>query len=219
MEIGCKLKRARNDTGLTQEQAAELLAVSRQTISNWENNKSYPDIISVIRMSDIYSVSLDHLLKEESAVKQTYQDFLEESTNTVRAKRSQSKIILLSAYFLVWSAAMLVFWFVRGQETAVLDVVFRWILLPLLLFAATATVAKCDFWGRANWLCVPAAALTFLTIPYTQWVQQADTAMFTFRFPNLPYMAVGAAIALCGLAAGMLWRRQAAKRTSSRKNQ
>ncbi|MBQ7137656.1 MAG: helix-turn-helix transcriptional regulator, partial [Clostridia bacterium] len=83
MEIGCKLKRARNEKGLTQEQAAELLAVSRQTISNWENNKSYPDIISVIRMSDIYAVSLDHLLKEEQDVKQTYQEFLEESTNTV----------------------------------------------------------------------------------------------------------------------------------------
>ena len=53
MEIGSKLKKARNDNGITQEQAAELLCVSRQTISNWENNKSYPDIISVIKMSDI----------------------------------------------------------------------------------------------------------------------------------------------------------------------
>ena len=87
MEIGCKLKRARNEKGLTQEQAAGLLNVSRQTISNWENNKSYPDIISVIRMSDIYAVSLDHLLKEEQDMKQTYQEFLEESTNTVKAKR------------------------------------------------------------------------------------------------------------------------------------
>lgn len=53
MEIGSKLKNARNENGLTQEQAAELLGVSRQTISNWENNKSYPDIISVIKMSDL----------------------------------------------------------------------------------------------------------------------------------------------------------------------
>ena len=65
MEIGSKLKKARNENGITQEQAAELLGVSRQTISNWENNKSYPDIISVIKMSDYYSVSLDHLLKED----------------------------------------------------------------------------------------------------------------------------------------------------------
>ena len=63
MEIGSKLKKARNEKGLTQEQTADALGVSRQTISNWENNKSYPDIISVKKMSEIYSISLDHLLK------------------------------------------------------------------------------------------------------------------------------------------------------------
>ena len=87
MEIGSKLKNARNEKGITQEQAAELLDVSRQTISNWENNKSYPDIISVIKMSDIYSVSLDHLLKEEKSMNQTYHEFLEESTNMGKAQR------------------------------------------------------------------------------------------------------------------------------------
>lgn len=206
MEIGCKLRNARNEKGLTQEQAAELLNVSRQTISNWENNRSYPDIISVIKMSDIYAVSLDHLLKEEKTMKQSYQEFLEESTNTVKAKRNLGKIILLSTCFIAWVAAMLVFWLSRGPETAVLDVAFRWILLPLLLFAATVTVARNNYWGRGNWLCVIAAAITFLTIPYTEWVQQADMATFTFRFPNLPYMAAGTVVSVCGLAAGTLWR-------------
>ena len=63
MEIGKKLKNARIEAGLTQEKAAEKIDVSRQTISNWENEKSYPDIISVIALSDLYSVSLDELLK------------------------------------------------------------------------------------------------------------------------------------------------------------
>lgn len=103
MEIGSKLKNARNDKGLTQEQAAEICGVSRQTISNWENNKSYPDIISVIKMSDAYSVSLDHLLKEERSMNETYQAFLEESTNTVKAKQRLEKIILYSTYFLFGS--------------------------------------------------------------------------------------------------------------------
>ena len=62
-------------------------------------------------------------------------------------------------------------------------------------------------------LCVIAAAITFLTIPSTAWVQMADTAAYTFRFPNFPYMAVGIAVAVCGLAAGTLWRKLAAKRT------
>ena len=63
MEIGKKLKDARLHSGLTQEKAAEELNVSRQTISNWENEKSYPDIISVIELSNLYSISLDDLLK------------------------------------------------------------------------------------------------------------------------------------------------------------
>ena len=50
-------------SGFTQEMVAEKINVSRQTISNWENEKSYPDIISVIELSSLYSISLDDLLK------------------------------------------------------------------------------------------------------------------------------------------------------------
>lgn len=64
MEIGKKLKEARMNAGLTQERVAETLFVSRQTVSNWENEKTYPDILSIIRLSDLYSISLDELLKD-----------------------------------------------------------------------------------------------------------------------------------------------------------
>lgn len=209
MEIGSKLKHARNEKGLTQEQSAELLGVSRQTISNWENSKSYPDIISVIKMSDVYSVSLDHLLKEENTMKQTYHAFLEESTNTVKAKRDLGKTILLSAYFITWMTAMIVFWLTKGPMTPALDVIFRWMLLPLLLLTATVTVAKQNYWGEGNWLCVAGAALTFLTVPYTEYAVQEELVTFAFRFPNLPYMAAGVVIALCGLLIGGAWRKKA----------
>lgn len=63
MNIGDKIKNAREENNLTQTQASENLMVSRQTISNWENGKSLPDILSVIRMSELYQISLDELLK------------------------------------------------------------------------------------------------------------------------------------------------------------
>lgn len=66
MEIGAKLKEARTKEGLTQEEVAEAIQVSRQTISNWENEKSYPDIVSVIKLSDLYNISLDKLLQTYS---------------------------------------------------------------------------------------------------------------------------------------------------------
>lgn len=89
MDIGKKLRDARNAAKLTQESAAESLGVSRQTVSNWETGKTYPDIVSVIRMSGLYSVSLDCLLKEEKTVSNdlNYLNYLEESTNVVKSRR------------------------------------------------------------------------------------------------------------------------------------
>ena len=209
MEIGSKLKNARNEKGITQEQAAELLGVSRQTISNWENNKSYPDIISVIKMSDIYSVSLDHLLKEEKSMNQTYQEFLEESTDTVKAKRNLGKTILLSAYFILWAAAMIIVWQTNGYTTLKFDIVFRWLILPLFLLVSTVSVAKNDYWGKGNWLSVIAAAITFLTVPYTEFAEELGTATFSFRFPNFGYMVIGVIVSLCGIGIGVYWKKKA----------
>lgn len=94
MEIGKKLKQARLGAGLTQEQAAERLFVSRQTISNWENEKTYPDIVSVVKLSDLYSISLDELLKGDAKML----EHLEESTDIVK---SNQKLILAAAMNIV----------------------------------------------------------------------------------------------------------------------
>ena len=61
--IADKIREARIGKKYTQEQAAEELKVSRQTVSNWENGKTLTDIVSVIRMSELYKVSLDELIK------------------------------------------------------------------------------------------------------------------------------------------------------------
>ena len=66
MQIGEKLKQKRNEAGFSQEVLAEKIGVSRQTVSNWENNRSYPDIGSVLALSDLYGISLDELLKEDT---------------------------------------------------------------------------------------------------------------------------------------------------------
>ena len=92
MEIGKKLKDARMRSGFTQESVAEKVNVSRQTISNWENEKSYPDIISVIELSNLYFISLDELLKGDEKM----MEHLEESTNVVKSTRKLIGVILLN---------------------------------------------------------------------------------------------------------------------------
>lgn len=102
MEIGKKLKNARIEAGLTQEKAAEKIDVSRQTISNWENEKSYPDIISAIALSDLYSVSLDELLKGD----QKMAEHLEESTNVVKSNKKLTGAILLNIILMILLIAL-----------------------------------------------------------------------------------------------------------------
>ncbi|MGL4911535.1 MAG: helix-turn-helix domain-containing protein [Romboutsia sp.] len=63
MEIGKQIKKYRTDIKLSQEALAERIFVSRQTISNWENNKNYPDMKSLLLLSSLFNVSLDILVK------------------------------------------------------------------------------------------------------------------------------------------------------------
>lgn len=63
MELGKRLKEYRNRLGITQDDLAEKLYVSRQTVSAWENDKTYPDIHSLLMLGDLFDVSLDTLVK------------------------------------------------------------------------------------------------------------------------------------------------------------
>lgn len=63
MKLGEQIKKYRTELSLSQDQLAERCFVSRQSISNWENDKTYPDIKSLLLLSEVFSVSLDQLVK------------------------------------------------------------------------------------------------------------------------------------------------------------
>ena len=63
MEIGKQIKKYRTEMKFSQEELSEKIFVSRQTISNWENNKNYPDVKSLLLLSSLFNVSLDILIK------------------------------------------------------------------------------------------------------------------------------------------------------------
>ena len=63
LEVGAQIKKCRGNLGISQEELAERIYVSRQTISNWETGKSYPDIHSLVLLSTLFNVSLDQLIK------------------------------------------------------------------------------------------------------------------------------------------------------------
>lgn len=74
MKLGQKLKEARLNAGLKQEELAKQLGVSRQTISSWENDRSYPDLGSAVRLSNLYGQSLDEMLKEDDSIIKAFED-------------------------------------------------------------------------------------------------------------------------------------------------
>lgn len=63
MELGKRIQKYRKERALSQDALAEKVFVSRQTISNWENDKSYPDVKSLVLLSEVFQVSLDQLIK------------------------------------------------------------------------------------------------------------------------------------------------------------
>lgn len=92
MRIADKIKNARIKNEYTQEQVAENLLVSRQTISNWENGKSLPDIVSIIKMSELYGLSLDELMKGDEMLMKK----IERDARSVKAEKKIVKFAWIS---------------------------------------------------------------------------------------------------------------------------
>lgn len=63
MEIGKQIRKYRQELKLSQDELAERIFVTRQSISNWENDKNYPDIKSLLLLSSLFDISLDTLVK------------------------------------------------------------------------------------------------------------------------------------------------------------
>jgi transcriptional regulator with XRE-family HTH domain len=68
MQFFEKLKQCREESGLTQEGVAERLNITRQAVSKWERGINEPDIETIVRLSDIYGVTIDQLLREDLSI-------------------------------------------------------------------------------------------------------------------------------------------------------
>ena len=220
MEIGHILKNARTRASITQEQAAEAIGVSRQTISNWENGKTFPDIVSVIKMSDVYSVSLDQLLKEESPMKQTYLEYLKESTDTVKSNEKKEKLILSCVTFGVWALAVIAFWLVKdsmGAAGYALSV--AWGILPILFFSASCILGMRGYYGRWKWLAAVLFSVMYALSGSVSTVATEDALYRSVVWPDLAKLPIGLIISLTGLGIGHLIRKkqQKAETVSSEK--
>ncbi|WP_445342611.1 helix-turn-helix transcriptional regulator [Bifidobacterium sp. ESL0827] len=63
MELGSQIRRYRSERGMSQDDLAGRIFVSRQTISNWENDRTYPDVQNLLLLSNLFDVTIDQLIK------------------------------------------------------------------------------------------------------------------------------------------------------------
>ncbi|WP_164512051.1 helix-turn-helix transcriptional regulator [Lacticaseibacillus daqingensis] len=120
MEIGKQIQTHRQRLGLTQDMLADKLLVSRQTISNWENDRHYPDIENLLLLSQLFGTSLDELVKGDVPMMK-HKVFIDTTNRDVKwmlGLTTAGALALGPALFLPWP----------------------WVLVPPLTFFALAMI-------------------------------------------------------------------------------
>lgn len=120
MILADKIIEERKKLGLSQEELAEKLTVSRQAVSKWESAQSVPDLQKIIAMSELFSVSTDYLLKDDAVPENSVSDgsysdralrrvSLEEANAFMSAMKEQSKTVSLGVLLCILCPVLLIF--------------------------------------------------------------------------------------------------------------
>lgn len=171
MQIGEEIRQLRKLSGMTQEQLAEKLNVSRQALSKWENGASPPDIESMVKIAVLFQISLDELLvkREPKDKEPQMQITLEDLTRINLHNRKMNLLITSGVLFLVIGVMMASFITALDSTTSAMGyILYRYIAtgqyaaapinyfklwLPVaLIFAVGVVLCACYFIkNRKDW--------------------------------------------------------------------
>ena len=107
MELGSQIKRHRTERGLSQDDLAAKIYVSRQTVSSWENDKTYPDVESLLLLSVLFDVTVDELIKGDveamkEAISNDYKKMMALATGGLIIALSGAAAFLGGIFFWDW---------------------------------------------------------------------------------------------------------------------
>lgn len=164
MNLAGKLKKARENAKLSQNEVAEKLNISRQAISKWENGWSIPDIENLIVLSDLYHISLDKLLKDEKADDNTNEELVE--NEATEPKNYEDLAIKVEQFFivavglltclapvigLVLNIGLCVYCYVKKIKLKPICWVILFICITINISNAYAVISvEIPNWGRGN---------------------------------------------------------------------
>ena len=133
MEIGHRIKSYRTQLSMSQDALAERVYVSRQTISNWENDKTYPDVQSLLILSEVFGATIDDLVKGDvEAMTKTLDT---DAKTMLRLGFVMLAFLLLMILALVWVSVQLIVWDWPTEQT-VPTIVLALVLWGIAMFAA-----------------------------------------------------------------------------------
>ena len=130
MEISEILKEARQNSGMTQEDVANKIMVSRVTVSHWENGKSLPDIVSLIGLSDLYGISLDELVKGDSKMTEKVKKDAKDAESNKRLILTVAVLVIV--VLLVYAISIMI----GGGFRDFCEAALPWVLMAIGLAAA-----------------------------------------------------------------------------------
>lgn len=207
MEIGSKLRAARQRCGLTQEQVGEAVHVSRQTISNWETGKSLPDVLSVISLSDLYQVSLDELLKGDEKMLR----HIDESTNTVKSRQRLGMLVQTLSFLVIWAVCVGVFWLGGGEAGAMgYSLIYLWGVLPVAILVVSVFLGNSPGWSRWKWLMVVYFGGLYALAPWLTFSLANTGISGNVHLPDFWVFLAGAGLSALGMGLGsfVAWLRK-----------
>ncbi len=157
MTFGQKLSKLRKENNYTQEQLADILGVSRQSVSKWESDSAYPETDKLISLSRLFDCSVDYLLKDECNDKNSQE-------NEAKSISNHQKIIGYILLTVSLLAGVLIVLLAQTEEQI-------FILLPFIFSVLTCSMICLFVNHRAGYWCVW-AALSPITIflPFIIWL-------------------------------------------------
>ncbi len=186
MTFGEKIQKLRKEAGLSQEELACQLGVSRQAVSKWERDSGYPETEKIIHMSRLYNVTLDYLLNEENSRRDQdsapsraeeekgFYVSLETARGFLACQKVRYRKISLAVFLFI---ASLAFCFMEA-ETGILIFMILIIAGAVLLFSVKLN----DYPYRRLWsepLLFDKNILSELTVEYTNYRKRAHAGILT----------------------------------------
>ena len=201
-EIGAKLREARLAANMTQEQAAESLKVSRETLSNWESGSACPNMTSITRMSKLYKVDLDDLMEETH-----YTDCLKASAGEIKSKTKVPKIIVLASYLFIWILTVAMYFVMDPGDAMGYSLVFFWGVIPVATFVVSFVIGLKSLWGKLGFIAPIILGVMYMLADLVTFRLSHMIDQNTFDGPKFIYLIAGIVISFIGLGIGLLIKR------------